>query len=109
MSESNCTSSGKQFYMNIWARGKDVLVAVCDADIIGRTFREGRLKIEIKESFYGGKLVTLEEAICALKAASIGNIVGKNIVAIAIREGIIHEDAVIWIEGQPHAQFVKIL
>ena len=109
VSRDCCSNGEKLFYMNIWSRGKDILVAVCDADILGRTFREGRIKIEIKESFYGGRLVTLEEAIVALKSASIGNIVGKEIVASAIREGIIHEDAVIWIEGQPHAQFVKII
>ncbi|RLE51170.1 MAG: DUF424 domain-containing protein [Candidatus Methanomethylicota archaeon] len=94
--------------MNSWIRGKDLLVAVCDADILGKTFREGRLKIEVKESFYGGKLVSLEEALAALKEASIGNIVGKEIVKSAIEEGIIHKDAVIWIGGQPHAQFIKM-
>ncbi len=94
--------------MNTWTHGKEFVVAVCDADILGKTFREGRLKIEVKESFYGGRLVTLEEAIEALKTASIGNIVGREIVECAIREGIIHEEAVIWIAGQPHAQFVRM-
>lgn len=109
VSTSGAAEGEKLFYINVWIRGKDVMVAVCDADLLGRTFREGGLKLDVKESFYGGRLVSLEEALDILKGASIGNLVGRNIVANAIREGLIHEDAVLWIEDQPHAQFINII
>jgi len=109
VSNSDSAEDVKRFYINVWIRGKDVMVAVCDAELLGKTLREGALKLEVKESFYGGRLVSLEEALDILRGASIGNLVGRNIVANAIREGLIHEDAVLWIGDQPHAQFINII
>ncbi|MCS7373865.1 MAG: DUF424 family protein [archaeon GB-1867-097] len=102
-------SIANYFYLNVWSRGRDLMVAVCDADILGKTFVEGDLRLEVNETFYKGKLVRLNEALNFLRSASIANIVGVNIVREAIQAGIIHRDAVIWIGGQPHAQLVKII
>jgi len=40
--------------------------------------------------------------------STIVNMVGKNIVQKAIEKGYVHPEAVLNIEGVPHAQIVKI-
>jgi len=40
--------------------------------------------------------------------STIVNMVGKNVVQKAIEKGYVHPEAVLNIEGIPHAQIVKI-
>jgi len=97
-----------KFYVNCWKYGKDVLVVACDAEILGMSFQSGSLKITVSREFYGGMLLDSEGALEYLKSASIGNIIGVNIVKLALDAGLIHKDAVVFIGGQPHAQFIRM-
>jgi len=99
----------KRFFLNHWRVDVDLMVAVCDAEILGSVFVEGKYRLDVNKNFYGGKLVSLVEAISYLESASIANLVGVNIVKHAVEVGIIHKDAVIYVDGQPHAQLIKIL
>ncbi len=96
------------FRMKIYRVRGEVLVAVCDSEIVGKTFREGDLKIEVKESFYGDKDVGEEEVKKALRMATIANITGKRAVELAIRMGIIDRENVLKIGECWHAQMVII-
>jgi len=96
------------FRMRIYRVKGEVLVAVCDSDIVGRTFREGDLKLEVKESFYGEEEVGEEEVKRALRNATIANITGSKAVNLAVRVGIIDKNRILYIEGCPHAQMVVI-
>ncbi len=96
------------FRMRIYRVKGEVLVAVCDSDIVGKTFREGELKLEVKESFYGEEEVGEEEVKRALRNATIANITGSKAVKLAIRIGIIDKNRILYIEGCPHAQMVVI-
>lgn len=89
--------------MRIHVRGIEVLVAACDADLLGKTLREGELRLHVS-SFYDGEEVEEEEFIEQLRRATIGNLVGNETVAAASRAGLVSEDGVLWIEGVPHAQ-----
>lgn len=97
-----------KFRMKIYRVRGEVLVAVCDADIVGKVFREGNLKIEVKEEFYGTEEFEEKEVEEALKRATIANITGKMAVELAIRIGIVDKDRVLRIENCPHAQMVLI-
>ncbi|MBO8179198.1 MAG: DUF424 domain-containing protein [Archaeoglobus sp.] len=94
--------------MRVYRVKGEVLVAVCDSDIVGRTFREGELKLEVKESFYGEEEVGEEEVKRALRNATIANITGSKAVSLAVRIGIIDKNRILYIEGCPHAQMVVI-
>jgi hypothetical protein len=89
--------------MKIHTRGGEVLVAACDADLIGRTLREGELRLHVS-SFYDGDDVTEEDFISQLKLATMGNLVGNETVEAARRAGLVGKDGILWIEGVPHAQ-----
>ena len=90
--------------MKVYHRGRETLVAACDEDILGRTFRERGLKIEVS-SFYEGDVVTEDVLLAHLQLATIGNFVGKETIEAVTRGGFVAEDGVLWIDGVPHAQF----
>jgi len=97
-----------EVYVNLKQIGKNVLLAICDTDILGKTLREGKIVFKVKEEFYNGGLVTLEEAVDMIENSTIVNMVGKNCVEKAIEKGYVHPEAVLNIEGIPHAQIVKL-
>ena len=88
--------------------GNNVLLAMCDAEILGETLRKGKIVFHVKEQFYKGTKVSIEEAIAMIENSTIVNMIGKNVVQKAIEKGHVHPEAVISIEGIPHAQIVKI-
>jgi len=91
--------------MKVYHQGKETLVAAADADLVGKTFREGKLKIEVGKS-YEGDVVSEEMLVSNLQLATIGNFVGRETIEAAKRAGFVSEDGILWINGVPHAQFV---
>ncbi|MBS7656070.1 DUF424 family protein [Candidatus Bathyarchaeota archaeon] len=94
--------------MNIFYRNDLKIVALCDPELLGKTFREGRLKLEVKEAFYRGALVSIDEALKELYEADIGNLVGRKIINAAVKSGLINSAAIIYISGTPHVQMLKL-
>ena len=95
-------------YMKVHVKGNVRVLAICDEEILGKTFREGKLKIEVKKEFYGDKKVLLDEVFEAIENADIVNMVGENVVNEAIRRGCVLEEGIIRIAGIPHVQIVKL-
>ena len=85
-----------------------MLLATCDAELLGRILREGKIVFEVREEFYKGSKVSVDEAIDLMKQSTIVNMVGQNIVEKAIERGLVHPEAVLKISGVPHAQIVKM-
>jgi uncharacterized protein len=96
-----------EVYVNMKKIGKNVLLAICDCEILGKTLREGKIVFHVKDEFYNGGKVTLEEAVSMIENSTIVNMVGRNCVEKAVEKGYVHPDAVLNIEGIPHAQIVK--
>jgi hypothetical protein len=85
-----------------------VVLAVCDCELLGRTLKEGKIVFRVKEEFYKGRMATLDEAVGLINNSTIVNLVGKACVEKAIARGYVHPEAVLKIEGIPHAQIVKL-
>ncbi len=97
-----------EVYVNLKQVGRNVLLAVCDCELLGRTLREGKIVFRIKDEFYNGRKATVDEAMGMITNSTIVNLVGKTCVEEAISKGYVHPDAVIKIEGIPHAQIMKL-
>jgi hypothetical protein len=95
-------------YVNLKKIGRNVLLAICDCELLGRTLREGKIVFHVKTEFYNGGKVSIEEAMSMIENSTIVNMVGKNCVEKAIAKGYVHPEAVLHIEGIPHAQIVKL-
>jgi len=94
--------------LKIFHQKKCVLVAACDGDLLGKTFRDGKLKLEVDKKFYGEDFSTIEEAMTAIEKADIANLVGVRVVEAAVKRGLVDRQAVVTIAGIPHVQVVKI-
>ncbi len=96
-----------EVYLNIRKVGNNVVLAICDCDLLGKTLRDGKIVFHVKDEFYKGKKTTVEEAVGLIDNSTIVNLVGKSCVEKAIIQGYVHPEAVIEIEGVPHAQIMK--
>lgn len=83
------------------------VVALCDAELMGKKFEEGKRQLEIREHFFKGDSVNEEQAINILRRQAAEdatfNIVGKESVDAAIKSGIITKKAVAKIKNIPFA------
>ena len=95
-------------YVNLKKLGRNVLLAICDSELLGKTLREGKIVFHVRDEFYNGGRVSVEEAVDMIENSTIVNIVGKCCVEKAIAKGYVHPEAVLNIEGVPHAQIVKL-
>jgi hypothetical protein len=95
-------------YVKTTKIGVEVLVAACDAEIVGRVFEEDDLSLTIEEDFYCGECMPVRDCSNRLIEATILNLVGENVVAKAIELGLVHADNVLRIGGTVHAQMVRL-
>ena len=83
------------------------IVAICDEELIGKKFEEGKFQLEVKENFYKGEKISEEKALKTmqdmLKEDATFNIVGEKSVNIALKTGIVSDQEVKEIQGIPFA------
>ena len=87
---------------------KGLLVAACDGDVLGRTFEEGDISLTVNEEFYGGDTVDSDTLVDSLRRATVANLVGVEVVGVAIEHGLIDEAQVLEIDGTRHAQLLYL-
>jgi hypothetical protein len=97
-----------EVFLRVFKDARRTLVAVCDSNILGETFREGRLKLEVKEDFYKGVLSSIPEALREISSADIANLAGNSIVDAAVQEGFVDPSAIVRIGGVSHVQIVRL-
>jgi uncharacterized protein len=93
--------------VRVYRKGSDTLVAACDKELLGKTFKEGELRLEVT-SFYEGEDADEEMLLNRLSFCTVANLVGKKTVSIATKHKLISRDCVITIDGVPHVQLVKM-
>ncbi|MEK6952887.1 MAG: DUF424 family protein [Nanoarchaeota archaeon] len=87
-------------------KGASEVVAICDKELIGKVFSDGKYELKIGEFFYKGKEVREDEVKGIMINAPNLNIVGERSVNIAIKLGVIDEKNVLNIGGVKHAQSI---
>ena len=90
-------------YLKIHRRNDIDTVACCDEALLNHIFTEGDLRIEISSNFFGGDLLSINQALEILKKASYFNIVGENITNKAIDLQLLPKDGVTKINNIPMA------
>jgi hypothetical protein len=86
-------------------QGGEVILAACDADVAGKCLADGEMRLDTAGEFFDGEEVTEAEFRGMLAQATSANLVGKNVVRIAVEEGCVHPDACIDVCGVPFAMF----
>ncbi|MCM8831436.1 MAG: DUF424 family protein [Candidatus Omnitrophica bacterium] len=100
----------KIFYkVHLSSTGESIL-ALCDANLIGKKFSSQNLVLDLEtfKSFYVGEELNIKEAKKLFENSDSMNIVGKNSIQLAIDLGYAKIDQVLYISGVPHLQIYKI-
>ena len=83
------------------------IVAICDSELLGKRFEQGKFQLDIKESFYKGEEKAKPEVLNIIKKMSVEdatfNIVGKESTDTALEAGIISKEGIKEINGIPFA------
>lgn len=83
------------------------VIAVCDSDLIGKKFEEGKMQLDIRENFYSGEEIEEKRVVEILLKEKNNyatfNIVGEKSVKCAMDCGVITEGNVGKVEGVPFA------
>ena len=92
------------FFLKIHKSYRDV-VAICDSELIGKVFEQGKFQLNVKENFFKGEQASEQEIIEVMEEMAredaTFNIIGKKSVNAAIKAGIVEPDAVSEIKGVP--------
>ncbi|RLG84585.1 MAG: DUF424 domain-containing protein [Thermoprotei archaeon] len=95
-------------YVKEFESSGELIVAVCDSDLLGKTISDDKISVYIDPVFYGGRLIDIEEALRLIDRSTIANLFGSKIVTAAMEKGLVHPDSVIEINGVLHAQIIKV-
>ncbi|MBQ5397460.1 MAG: DUF424 family protein, partial [Candidatus Methanomethylophilus sp.] len=78
-----------KFYFKVHKHPTETVVAICDEEILGQTFKGDGMTFTVAEPFYKGVLAEEEFILDNIGQFTILNIVGNRIVELALREGLI--------------------
>ncbi len=77
------------------------IINMCDLNILGKEINQGDFTINISKEYYYNEEINNEEAIKLLKSSSIINLVGKDIVDLALSLNLAKKNSVKTIENIP--------
>lgn len=98
----------KKFCYKIFRQGEDVVLAISDVSMVGKTFEQEDLQLDVSREFYSQHICDKKEVIKLIESATIINAVGKEIISILLQEKLIEEDGILRVCGVPHAQIICI-
>ena len=90
-----------QFSVKVTDYQKNLMLNICDIDLLGKNIIQEELNMTISNSYYGEKIIDHEEAESLLKSASIINMVGKETISLSLKLGVGSENGVKKIGGVP--------
>ncbi len=77
--------------------------AICDAELIGKTIKEGDISLEVTERFYRGTPYAQEQVVEFMRDGNNLNMVGKESIQLAIHNDIIEPSTIRTLQGIPIA------
>ena len=93
-----------KYYVKVHKRPDGLhVVAMCDEDLIGYKFEEGKLSFEVTKYFYMGDLRDEEFVLKLFKVYINFNIVGNNILDLLLKKGLVDQDQIIQMGKVKHA------
>ncbi len=86
--------------MKFYVKIHEGVIAICDEEVVGKSFGD----FIVSERFYKGELVEVDEVKEVLKEEVSFNLVGNEIIKIAISVGLLDKKSVIDVGGVKHGQ-----
>ncbi len=89
------------FAVRVVNQKQNRMLNICDAELVGRTVKQGDLEMNISKSYYADRVVDEAEAKTLLQNSSIINMVGKQTIDLSVQMGIGSAKGIKEIEGVP--------
>ncbi|HEY6238482.1 MAG TPA: DUF424 family protein [Thermoplasmata archaeon] len=88
----------------------EFVVAACDEELLGRELPVGSAgrTVTVTSHFYGERPVSEEEFVWAIRRATIVNLLGDRVLAVARREGLVGDEGFSTLGGVPHAEIISM-
>lgn len=96
------------FSLKVHETRKGKVVAACDMNVLGDTYRDGEVKLEVSEKFYGGREAELAEVLGELEEYVTANLVGNRLVEALVDEEVVGEGEFHEVNGVKHAQLFRV-
>ncbi len=100
-------------YFKSYATEKGMMIAMCDSELLGKTFTEGKKELDLERyaDFYKGELMTEKMAmeLAAKDEIYSANVVGERSVEAFIKAGVITKADVMKIAGIPIVHLYRTL
>ncbi len=86
------------------------MLFAADEELVGKAFYDEDRKIAllVSEKLYGDKLVEEADLVKLMYEASVLVLTGKKTVEIAVKLGLVHPEAVLYVKNVPHAHVYKM-
>ena len=88
--------------------GKEILLAICDKKLLGKTLKKGDVEIKIGD-FYKGEDISDDELFSEIKKATVINAIGEETISFFLKNKIINREDLVYINEVPHAQIYKMV
>lgn len=92
------------FFYKIHKSDDEVILAVADAEIAGKTFGDKNHSITVTQEFYGENEAEGGEILALAKTATIVNAIGDKITGLLLENNIAEKEGVVTVCGLKHAQ-----
>jgi uncharacterized protein len=96
------------FSVRVTNHQNNLMLNICDAQLLGKNIVQDNLNVKISKSYYGERLVEKQEAEDLLKKCSTINMVGKETISLSVGLGIGSQQGVKEIDGVPFLIVFKI-
>lgn len=94
--------------IKVHKKGEKIVAAVCDSELFGKKFEEGRLQLDLASDFYKGDEEDGTTVGDMIRNADHINLVGEKSVNLGIQEGVVDKSHIKKIAGIPYAQAVIV-
>jgi len=85
------------------------MINICDLDLVGKVINKGDFEINISKEYFHDEEINEDEAANLLKSSSMLNLVGKNVIALALGLKLAKENSVKVIEDVPFLMVYSFL
>ena len=100
-------------YFKSYPTEKGMMIAMCDSELLGKTFTEGKKEIDLERyaDFYKGELMTTKAAVelAGKDVIFSANVVGERSVNAFIKMGLVSKAEVMTIAGIPIVHLYRTL
>ncbi|MHA2171831.1 MAG: DUF424 family protein [Candidatus Kariarchaeaceae archaeon] len=86
------------FHLKVHEYEKERLVAICDANLCGKSIIHNGVKLHIQERFYGMESYNEAEVLHEITKCTSLNAFGKKICELLLEHKLVHPASIMWIE-----------